>query len=119
MSRDEAAAFLAANEGNACVRFFRRPDGTVITRDCQDAKPLWRGGLLRAALLGLVSWLGLAPLLGVNDAPERETQRERARERHTMGKLDIRERRVPEARQGEIKQDGARPDEQKADDGTR
>jgi hypothetical protein len=34
MSRDEAEAFLASREGRACVRLYRRADGTVLTRDC-------------------------------------------------------------------------------------
>ena len=34
MRRDEAERFVAANEGEACVRFLQRPDGTVITEDC-------------------------------------------------------------------------------------
>lgn len=34
MRRDEAEAFVAENEGHACVRYLQRPDGTVITEDC-------------------------------------------------------------------------------------
>lgn len=34
MSREEAEAFIASREGRACLRLFRRPDGTVLTRDC-------------------------------------------------------------------------------------
>jgi hypothetical protein len=33
MTRDEAEAFLATHEG-ACIRFYRRFDGTVLTSDC-------------------------------------------------------------------------------------
>src|SRR5215204_4694588 len=34
MSRDEAERLLANAEGRLCVRFYRRRDGTVITKDC-------------------------------------------------------------------------------------
>jgi hypothetical protein len=34
MNRIEAEAFLAAQGETACVRFFRRDDGTVMTADC-------------------------------------------------------------------------------------
>lgn len=34
LSREEVEALIRRNEGNACVRIYRRPDGTVATRDC-------------------------------------------------------------------------------------
>nr|HEX4313040.1 hypothetical protein [Kofleriaceae bacterium] len=34
MTRDEAQSLVAATEGNLCARFYRRADGTVMTRDC-------------------------------------------------------------------------------------
>jgi len=34
MSRDEAENLLLNSEGRLCVRFFRRVDGTVLTKDC-------------------------------------------------------------------------------------
>lgn len=34
MSRQEAEALIRAKEGNLCVRFAQREDGTVITQDC-------------------------------------------------------------------------------------
>lgn len=34
MTRDQAETFLTASEGQLCVRFFRRGDGTVLTKDC-------------------------------------------------------------------------------------
>src|SRR5215213_9953581 len=37
MSREAAEALVAEREGRLCVRFFRRADGTVITRDCENA----------------------------------------------------------------------------------
>jgi hypothetical protein len=34
MTRAEAERLIAAREGRLCVRFYRRKDGTVITKDC-------------------------------------------------------------------------------------
>ncbi len=34
MTRDEGEALLAKNEGEMCVRLYKRKDGTVITTDC-------------------------------------------------------------------------------------
>lgn len=34
MSRDDAVALISEKEGNLCVLFYQRPDGSVITTDC-------------------------------------------------------------------------------------
>src|SRR6266536_2349642 len=34
MTKDEAESLIARNEGRLCVRFYRRSDGSIITRDC-------------------------------------------------------------------------------------
>jgi hypothetical protein len=34
MTRTEAENFLIAAEGRTCVRFYRRQDGSVLTKDC-------------------------------------------------------------------------------------
>jgi hypothetical protein len=34
MTRDEAMALIFQKEGRLCARFYRRADGTVLTRDC-------------------------------------------------------------------------------------
>jgi hypothetical protein len=34
MSRVEAEELIQKREGKMCVQFYRRPDGTVVTRDC-------------------------------------------------------------------------------------
>ena len=34
MTSDEAASLIAQHEGKLCVRFYRREDGTVMTKDC-------------------------------------------------------------------------------------
>jgi hypothetical protein len=34
MTRDEAERLVMNAEGRLCVRFYRRPDGTMLTQDC-------------------------------------------------------------------------------------
>jgi hypothetical protein len=34
MTRSEAESLIARNEGRLCVRFYRRYDGSIITKDC-------------------------------------------------------------------------------------
>jgi hypothetical protein len=34
MTRSEAKSLLSRNEGRLCVRFYRRADGTIITKNC-------------------------------------------------------------------------------------
>ncbi|HSN25763.1 MAG TPA: hypothetical protein VLT45_05740 [Kofleriaceae bacterium] len=42
MTRAEAEAVLATRGLKPCVRFYRRPDGTVVTRDCPSGVPAGR-----------------------------------------------------------------------------
>lgn len=61
MSRTQAEEFIRrARDASTCVRFFRRADGTILTRDCPvgvaAAKARVRRAVLRiAASLGLVA----------------------------------------------------------------
>ena len=34
MTRKDAERLIAKSEGRLCVRFYRRADGTILTRDC-------------------------------------------------------------------------------------
>lgn len=65
MSSGEIRALMDAHRANMCVRFFRRPDGTLVTADCRPATVAERlralalpqdtsGVLFRLALLTLV-----------------------------------------------------------------
>ena len=55
MTTSEAEEMVRGTEGRLCVRFFRRADGTVLTRDCPR-------GLRRAAGL---AWARTAALVGI------------------------------------------------------
>lgn len=56
MTRAEAQAFLEQREGRTCLRFYKRADGTLITRDCPVglAKVRRRMTVLASALAATV-----------------------------------------------------------------
>lgn len=66
MSRQEAEAFVNGREGGACMRFYRRHDGTILTRDCPVGLRAVRQRFVRAvaALVGLVAALVTGTLFG-------------------------------------------------------
>lgn len=52
MTREEAEQAVMQAGGRLCMRMYRRPDGTILTRDCGKAERVW------------VKWTAvLAPLL--------------------------------------------------------
>jgi hypothetical protein len=57
MTQDEAYQVIADTEGKFCSRFLRRPDGTIVTRDCPTLPRSTAWG--RAALGSILSLLGL------------------------------------------------------------
>ncbi len=65
MSRQEAEQLILEHEGRLCARFYRRHDGTVITRDCPIGLRAVRQKVVRAwlAIAALLGFLMLAPLL--------------------------------------------------------
>ena len=61
MTRDEARELLRATNGDCCVRIWRRPDGRVITKDCNRVRRALRRRLrvLAAAAAGLLALIGI------------------------------------------------------------
>jgi len=62
MTRDAAESLIARNEGRLCVRFYRRVDGSIITRDCpvglraiRDRVSYWTKAVIAAALTFLAT----------------------------------------------------------------
>lgn len=57
MTREEAERFVTSAEGRVCVRYFARPDGTIITQDCPVgwAKFKQRTRLMAAALASVLA----------------------------------------------------------------
>jgi hypothetical protein len=67
MTRGEAEALIAKHEGKRlCARFYRRPDGTVLTRDCFSVRRAARRAATRTVtlvagmVLGVVGWAAWA-----------------------------------------------------------
>jgi len=56
MSREEAAALIQGAEGRLCIRYYARPDGTMMSGDCGKPMPT------SAKRLGLLA--GVTTLLG-------------------------------------------------------
>jgi len=65
MTQSEATALVNKTEGRLCVRFYRRPDGTMLTRDCPvglralKRRAAWVTQVLLGMLLSLLAGLGL------------------------------------------------------------
>jgi len=67
MIRSEADSLIARNEGRLCVRFYRRCDGSIITKDCPVGLRAIRRrvGYVAKAISSMV--LGLFAGLGVHE----------------------------------------------------
>src|SRR5262245_44916538 len=63
LSKKEAERLILAKEGKLCVQFYRRPDGSVVTRDCAAVR--WWRELVSGVTL-VCMWL--LALLGVTSA---------------------------------------------------
>ena len=60
MTEAAATALIVEKEGHLCVRFYRRADGTLLTRDCPVGLPVraWRQARYVAlTAFSLVAWL--------------------------------------------------------------
>jgi hypothetical protein len=68
MSRSDAESLIARNEGRLCVRFYRRYDGSIITKDCPVGLRAIRRRVSYVAKAISSSVLGLLAGLGVYGA---------------------------------------------------
>ena len=66
MTRREAEALVANAEGRLCVRFYRRSDGTVITRNCPVGLRALKRRVSRIAGAALTAVLGFFAGVGLN-----------------------------------------------------
>ena len=71
MTRREAEALVTNAEGRLCVRFYRRRDGTILTRNCPVGLSAVRRRVSRAAGSVLSAALGFFAGLGLNFGIER------------------------------------------------
>ena len=66
MTRREAEALVTGAESRLCVRFYRRPDGTILTRNCPVGLSALRRRAAHAATAVLTAVLGFFAGLGLN-----------------------------------------------------
>ncbi|HEU0184707.1 MAG TPA: hypothetical protein VFS27_05295 [Blastocatellia bacterium] len=65
MSKQEAEALITKTEGRLCVRFYRRPDGSVLTQNCPVGlkkirrRVAWVAQVVAGMALSFVSGFGL------------------------------------------------------------
>src|ERR1700759_5067183 len=61
MTRREAEALITNTEGRLCVRFYRRSDGTILTRNCPVGLRALKRRVSRVAGATLTAVLGFFP----------------------------------------------------------
>jgi len=61
LTRDEAQSIALENDGQFCARFYRRADGTMLTKDCPLPQRLYLGGLVAASKT--LSWVAAFALM--------------------------------------------------------
>ncbi|AUX46417.1 uncharacterized protein SOCE26_079230 [Sorangium cellulosum] len=69
MPRDEAEQFIRKAAGEACIRLYRRADGTVITADCPVGARVRRARGLALAAVGSGALVAGAAFAGVGSCP--------------------------------------------------
>lgn len=70
MTRDEAEALVVRSEGRLCVRYHRRPDGTILTKDCGAVVATRKRRRLAASVLFLLGVLATAIAASRHDAED-------------------------------------------------
>jgi len=83
MTKSDAELLIERTEGRLCVRFYRRTDGSILTRNCPEGLRALKRRLSRvasAAGTALVSFLAGVGFYGIVD-------RERHQPSYVMGKL--------------------------------
>src|ERR687893_2274132 len=71
MTRRAAEALVTSSEGRLCVRFYRRADGTILTRNCPTGLSALKRRAAGAATATLTAVLGFFAGLGLNLGVER------------------------------------------------
>jgi hypothetical protein len=66
MTRREAEALITNTEGRLCVRFYRRSDGTILTRNCPVGLRALKRRISRVAGATLTAVLGFFAGVGLN-----------------------------------------------------
>ena len=95
MSAREAESLIARTEGRLCVRFYRRKDGSIITKDCPVGLRALRRRAARikravaSSVLGFLAGLGLNAGLGGFEASMRDSVPPWRTPERTMGVIAL------------------------------
>src|SRR3954471_15999341 len=65
MTKPDAERLIAETEGRLCVRYYRRPDGTILTKNCPVGLRALKRRISRTASAMLSAALGFLAGLGV------------------------------------------------------
>lgn len=68
MSRDEAVTLLQEKEGSVCTRFYRRPDGTVLTDNCPVGLRVIRNRVRWATVAASAALIAVGAFVGMRSA---------------------------------------------------
>src|SRR5919107_4089342 len=71
MTRREAEALVTSAEGRLCVRYYRRADGTILTRNCPVGLSALKRRAAHAATATMTAVLGFFAALGLNFGVDR------------------------------------------------
>jgi len=80
MTRPEAEKLIASREGRLCVRFYRRADGTILTRDCPKGLRALTARISRIAAAVLSAMMTVTPALGQSPAKANPQSQEASKE---------------------------------------
>ena len=72
LSRDEAMDLLMEGEGTVCMRLYRRPDGTILTADCQGSRAVVGRSRLKVVAAAAAAAVAVVGLGAWADARDRE-----------------------------------------------
>lgn len=77
MSRSEAEALIESHEGRLCVRYYQRPDGTVLTKDCPVGLQRRFSKTLQVRRAGIAAAVLVVALAGVGFAKSTQSEQDK------------------------------------------
>lgn len=89
MTRMEIATLIHEKEGSFCGRFYQRPDGRVITADCQEGRRHRRNRVLRTCRMAFAAVLVFLGLKIQVNAEEEKESRQQLQQRNPLVMGDI------------------------------
>lgn len=89
MTQAEITALIHENEGSFCGRFYRRPDGRMITADCPEGRRHKRNRVLRACRMAFAAVLVFLGVKVQANAEETEKCSQQLQQRSAVVMGDI------------------------------